>query len=200
MYSILLNELIMKNDKEHGEITKDFSDFFSHISYMSPTLKNILNKRKKINDTEMIEWVKKLDDIKKVDFVTLSFIIICKNEERTIRNCLNGIISGATTQDEILVVDTGSVDNTKKIVSNYFKQVQVVETTWKDDFAEARNKAIMMAKRKWVFFIDADEVIDCKSIENLRKYLRIIEWYNFKDIVISPTIINSKRHVTNTVK
>lgn len=190
----------MNIDNKTREIEKELSDFISHISYMSPILKNMINEIKPIGEAEIIRWMKKLDDIKKADFVTLSFIIICKNEERTIRECLNGIVSGASNQDEILVIDTGSVDSTKKIVSDHFKQVRLIENTWENDFAKARNKAIMIAKKKWIFFIDADEIIDYKSIANLRKYLWIIEWYNIKDIVISPTIINNNGHVINTVK
>lgn len=45
-----------------------------------------------------------------------SVIIICKNEERVIKRCIESIQKNLKKNDEIIVVDTGSTDNTIKMV------------------------------------------------------------------------------------
>ena len=52
--------------------------------------------------------------------VTISLCMIVKNEERHIARCLDSI---AELVDEIIIVDTGSVDRTLEIVSNYTTKV-----------------------------------------------------------------------------
>lgn len=61
--------------------------------------------------------------------------------------------------DEIVVVDTGSVDDTVAIATSY--GARVVHHPWTDDFAAARNVALEHVTAEWVLYIDADErVID----------------------------------------
>ena len=50
----------------------------------------------------------------------ISACIIVKNEEEMLRNCLESIRSGV---DEIIIVDTGSTDSTKKIAREFTKSV-----------------------------------------------------------------------------
>lgn len=70
--------------------------------------------------------------------------------------------------DEIIVVDTGSVDETPQIATSH--GARVIHHTWRDDFAEARNVALDAAQGQWILYIDADERlsrIDRAGIEAL---------------------------------
>ena len=60
--------------------------------------------------------------------------MIVKNEEKTLGRCLDSV---KDIVDEIIIVDTGSDDNTKKIASQYTKRIY--DFKWNDDFAAARN-------------------------------------------------------------
>lgn len=82
----------------------------------------------------------------------ISFCIIARNEEKFIRKCLESV---RTIADEIVVVDTGSTDNTIAIVRNYTDRI--FHFPWKNNFSEARNFAISQARFPIIFSIDADE-------------------------------------------
>ncbi|TAK54975.1 MAG: glycosyltransferase family 2 protein, partial [Bacteroidetes bacterium] len=82
--------------------------------------------------------------------MTLSVIIITLNEERNIRECLESV----KWADEIILVDSGSVDNTVTIAREFTDKVFVTE--WKG-FGETKNFALTKATHDWVFWIDADE-------------------------------------------
>lgn len=77
----------------------------------------------------------------------LSVCIIAKDEENNIRNCLNSIKNVA---DEIIVVDTGSSDNTKEIAKN--NGAKVYDFEWIDDFSAARNFSFDKATQSLILF------------------------------------------------
>ena len=79
-------------------------------------------------------------------------LYIVKNEEDTIRRSMESI---RDVCDEIIVVDTGSVDRTVKVVQELGAEVHHFQ--WVNDFSKARNFALSKAKGDLVIFIDADE-------------------------------------------
>ncbi len=83
----------------------------------------------------------------------ISVIIITKNEENKLRECLESLDGFAS---EIIVVDTGSVDNTKKIAKEYKAKIYDYP---KGGFSDWRNKGLKEAKSDWIFYLDADERI-----------------------------------------
>ncbi|MFC4777937.1 glycosyltransferase [Paenibacillus sp. GCM10023252] len=94
--------------------------------------------------------------------------LIARNEERVIGRCLDSL---AGYVDEIVVGDTGSTDGTKDIVRQY--GARVVDLTWQDDFAAARNALLLHSRTIWVLVIDADEwVMDGEAIRSAREWLR----------------------------
>jgi glycosyltransferase involved in cell wall biosynthesis len=80
----------------------------------------------------------------------LSVIIITKNEAHNIRACLESV----NWADEIIVVDSGSVDGTTDICRELGANVYVHE--W-PGFGEQKNRALDYATGDWVFSLDADE-------------------------------------------
>ena len=59
--------------------------------------------------------------------------------------------------DELLVLDTGSTDNTKSIASEAGARVETIE--WPGDFAPARNRALELVLGDLVLVLDADELL-----------------------------------------
>lgn len=84
----------------------------------------------------------------------LTACLIVKNEETNLARCLDSVRGIA---DEIVVVDTGSTDDTRKIARRYTRPVYVHK--WRDSFAEARNYALTKCHGDWVLHIDADETL-----------------------------------------
>ena len=93
----------------------------------------------------------------------ISICIITKNEEKCLR-------SFQKYDFELIVVDTGSTDQTKTVAYKYTPYVYDFE--WCDDFAAAKNYAISKATQEYVMVIDSDEYledIDIQEMELRRK-------------------------------
>lgn len=95
--------------------------------------------------------------------ITISLCMIVKNEEKVLARCLDSVKELA---DEIIIVDTGSMDATKQIASAYTDKVYDFE--WIQDFSAARNFAFSKATCDYIYTADADEVIDEENREKFR--------------------------------
>src|SRR5699024_5955738 len=95
---------------------------------------------------------------------TLSLCMIVKNEEDVIGRCLECVID---IFDEIIVVDTGSDDNTKEIVKKYNKNLYYFK--WIDDFEAARNYAFSKATKNYIMWLDADDIILNQDREKIKE-------------------------------
>lgn len=87
--------------------------------------------------------------------VTVSICMIVKNEEKNLARCLDSI---ADLAEELIIVDTGSVDKTKEIAAKY--NAKIYDFEWNDDFAAARNYSFSKATMEYIYQADADEVLD----------------------------------------
>lgn len=92
----------------------------------------------------------------------ISLCMIARNEAQNIRRCLNSV---ADLVDEIIVVDTGSTDETCQIASEYGAKVR--QFPWNENFSDARNASLEMATGAWILFLDADEELARESREAL---------------------------------
>lgn len=81
---------------------------------------------------------------------SISVIIITKNEAKNIAEC----IKSASFADEILVLDSGSTDDTIMLAKKL--GARVIETDW-PGFGAQKNRAIQHATSDWIFSLDADE-------------------------------------------
>ena len=98
---------------------------------------------------------------------TLSICMIVKNEEHHLGDCLKNVKDFC---DEIIVVDTGSTDNTTKIAENY--GACVIHSNWCDDFSYSRNISLEQATKRWILWLDADDRVSFtarEKIQNLKK-------------------------------
>ena len=80
--------------------------------------------------------------------------MIVKNEYDVLARCLD---SAKGIVDEIIIVDTGSMDNTKAIAKDYTDKIYDFE--WIDDFSAARNYSFSKATMDYILWLDADDVI-----------------------------------------
>lgn len=83
----------------------------------------------------------------------ISLCMIVKDEAGSLQRCLNAV---RDVVDEIIVVDTGSVDDTIEIARLH--GAVVIRTEWNGDFSEARNLSLAAATKPWILVLDADEV------------------------------------------
>jgi glycosyltransferase involved in cell wall biosynthesis len=101
----------------------------------------------------------------------LSLCMIVKNEERSLARCLDSVRGLA---GELIVVDTGSTDETPRIAAGYGAEVIPFDFTV-IDFAAARNCAIARAHGRWILMLDADETMDRASAPMIEKLIALDE-------------------------
>ncbi|EHJ01490.1 glycosyl transferase family 2 [Clostridium sp. DL-VIII] len=97
----------------------------------------------------------------------LSLCMIVKDEEENLKKCLSKL---TTIVDEIIIVDTGSADNTKDIAKVFTDKIY--DFKWCNDFSKARNFSVSKASNDWILVLDADEFVidfDKKYIEEFIK-------------------------------
>ncbi|AND84111.1 Glycosyl transferase, group 2 family protein [Clostridium tyrobutyricum DIVETGP] len=104
-----------------------------------------------------------------VHHITISLCMIVKDEENVIGRCLSSI---KDVVDEIIIVDTGSSDNTIDMCKNFTDKIYNFK--WIDDFSAARNFSFSKATGDYILWLDADDVIlpdDIKKFKILKKSL-----------------------------
>jgi glycosyltransferase involved in cell wall biosynthesis len=98
--------------------------------------------------------------------LTLSLCMIVRDEAEMLPRSLAAVRDAV---DEIIVVDTGSVDRTVEIARSF--GAKVIEREWTGSFADARNASFDAATGDWVMFLDADEVLVADDDQRLREVL-----------------------------
>ncbi len=114
----------------------------SEIDKIEAILKSCKSKEVKRTDTE---------NLGNIEPVTLSVVMMVKNEAKNLDRCLTSIKDFA---DEIVVIDTGSSDNSIEICKRY--GARIYEHPW-EDFSVHRNQGFGYAEMDWQMWFDADE-------------------------------------------
>lgn len=95
-----------------------------------------------------------------------SAVIIAKNEEKNIAKCLQSL----DFADEIVLLDTGSQDNTIDIAKSFGAKVYQLDK-W-EGFGLAKRKAVTLATNDWIFSIDADEIVSPELANKIKQVLQ----------------------------
>lgn len=114
--------------------------------------------------------------------MSISLCMIAKDEENFIGTALASIKNFV---DEIIVVDTGSIDKTKEIAKSFGAIVK--ESVWQKDFSYHRNEAISLATCDWILFLDCDEVL---QLENQYFAKQFLEECNYSKKAFNLKIVN----------
>ena len=97
---------------------------------------------------------------------TLTLAMIVKDEGERLPECLS---CASPIVDEIVVVDTGSTDNTIDIARGF--GAKTFSYKWCDDFSAARNESLRHATGDWVMVLDADEIIAPDDLPRVREFV-----------------------------
>jgi len=99
---------------------------------------------------------------------SLSLILICRNEERMIEDCLKSALK-ITPDLEIIILDSGSTDQTLDIAKKY--TANIYQTDW-PGFGIQKNRALSYATGDWVLSLDADERISEPLAQEIKNILQ----------------------------
>ena len=98
---------------------------------------------------------------------TVSLLMIVRNEEQQLAACL---APAAALFDEIVIVDTGSRDQTKRVAAQFTPHV--FDFPWCDDFSAARNESLRRSHGDWLFWLDADDRLTPENATRLAALLQ----------------------------
>ncbi|MWV42304.1 glycosyltransferase [Paenibacillus sp. HJL G12] len=117
----------------------------------------------------------------------ISLCMIVRNEAANLARCLESIHKAV---DQMIIVDTGSTDDTVQIAHRF--GAQVLHVPWDGDFAKARNAGIELARNAWILFMDADEELETGDIAELRLCAQHLEFEGF--------FLQVHNHVSNDIR
>jgi glycosyltransferase involved in cell wall biosynthesis len=98
---------------------------------------------------------------------TLSVCMIVKNEAKNLPRLLNSIKGLA---DEVIIVDTGSTDNTVEIAQRHDAKTYYFE--WCDDFSAARNESLKYAVKDYILWLDGDDEIEQAEHRKIKEHIK----------------------------
>ncbi|MFB9329875.1 glycosyltransferase [Paenibacillus aurantiacus] len=102
-----------------------------------------------------------------MDKLSLTLTMIVKNESQHLDRCLKSVVH---LVDELVIVDTGSTDNTKEIALGY--GAKVFDYVWSHNFSDARNFALQQSTGDWNLVLDADEYVVEASREEVERVIQ----------------------------
>ena len=99
----------------------------------------------------------------------ISVIVPVYNAEKYIDRCLNSIVNQTYKNLEVILVDDGSTDNSKKIYDRFQKEDNRIKVIYQNNkgASAARNLGIIISKGEYISFVDADDWVDLKYFEIL---------------------------------
>ena len=102
--------------------------------------------------------------------VKFSIIVPVYNTEEYLERCIESILKQTFDDFEIILVNDGSTDNSKKIITDYQKQypekIKVVNKK-NGGLSSARNKGVSKAKGEYLLFVDSDDYIEKGLLKTL---------------------------------
>lgn len=112
----------------------------------------------------------------------LSLAMIVRDEKDVLARALDGVKDAV---DEIVILDTGSVDGTPKLAKRYTNKV--FSMPWKDDFSLARNTAFSYCSGDYLMWLDADDIVTEDNAAKLRALKKTLERGQY-DLVFCPYV------------
>jgi glycosyltransferase involved in cell wall biosynthesis len=121
---------------------------------------------------------------------SISVCMIVRDEEDNLNRLLPILYKSV---DEIIIVDTGSVDNTMEVAKKYTDNVYSFE--WVDDFSKARNESLKYATKDYILWLDADDMIARQDIAKLRFHLM-----KYPNTAVFVNLIDKRNNIEHVAK
>lgn len=118
----------------------------------------------------------------------ISVIVPAYNVEKYVERCIDSLLNQTFKDIEIIIIDDCSTDKTFEIINNKYGKIPNV-SIFKNDVnigqGQTRNKAMKIAKGKYIYFLDSDDVLLSHGLERLyllakknnADIMHITEWY-----------------------
>ena len=125
--------------------------------------------------------------------IKISACYIVKNNSADLKISLSSLKKFV---DEIIVVDTGSTDDTVKVAKKF--NAKIFYHDWNDDFSSPRNLALQKCSGDWIIFLDADEFFSAETSKNIPFVVEKAE--EFKQNAVQVFLINIDKDDDNKIQ
>ena len=105
----------------------------------------------------------------------LTVIVPVYNTSIYLKKCIDSILTQIDDEDEILLINDGSTDDSEQIIKEYESKEPNMITYYKKEnagIADTRNLGILKAKGKYILFVDSDDYIREDLIKALKNYMK----------------------------
>lgn len=166
---ILPKELLAFDEEDMLNKTKYLLEHFKEedstklINYITPKFSEDRMEKEYYKAYKSLITNGKLNPVKNAK-PAISLCMIVKNEESRLGKCLTSV---KDIVDEIVIVDTGSTDNTKKVAEEF--NAKIYDFEWVYDFSKARNEALKHATSDYILWLDADDILKDEDIKKFKK-------------------------------
>lgn len=127
----------------------------------------------------------------------VSIIIPCYNAEKTIKRCLESVISQTYKNIEIVIINDGSIDKTDSIIKKYINDNRIKYYNRSNHgIGKTRNFGIKEATGEYITFLDSDDYLPNDAIDNLYKLAQ----KNKLDLVVSDYYVDNKNIKSEKIK
>ena len=110
------------------------------------------------------------------NFESITVVIPTLNRCSFLQRAIESVLKQTVVPSEIIVVDNGSTDDTKKMISSLYPNISY-SIEEKNGVSAARNKGIKIAKSEWIAFLDSDDIWESKKLEK-----QLISYNNYNSI------------------
>ncbi|CDA80636.1 glycosyl transferase family 2 [Clostridium sp. CAG:594] len=103
--------------------------------------------------------------------IKYSFIVPVYNTEKYLKKCLDSLVNQTYKDFEIIVVNDGSTDKSSNIISKYQKKYKNIIVIDKENegLSMARNRGVQKSSGKYIIFVDSDDYVSNKLLEEVDK-------------------------------
>lgn len=103
--------------------------------------------------------------------IKYSFIVPVYNTEKYLKKCLDSLVNQTYKDFEIIVVNDGSTDKSSNIISKYQKKYKNIIVIDKENegLSMARNRGVQKSSGKYIIFVDSDDYVSNKLLEEIDK-------------------------------
>jgi len=102
----------------------------------------------------------------------ISIYVPVFNGEKTIKECLDSIFEQTLMPSKVLIINDNSTDNTKKILENYPKKIEIINNDKNEGVSYSRSLAVNYLQTKYIASIDADVVLSKEWLDKVFKSMK----------------------------
>lgn len=102
----------------------------------------------------------------------ISIITVCYNSAPLLKKTIESILIQKDSSIEYVIIDGASADETSKVLSNYKDKINTIVSEADSGIYDAMNKGILLAKGKYLIFINAGDILCKNSLYTIKKELR----------------------------